>query len=130
MIRPPAWWRRRVQGAADAHTIDDLVAALERADADGIRRVLHSEVVTLVDGGGLVDAPLAAQHGADAALESLRRTVRDGTIEGASINGSPGIIVRDGDRVVATICGSARGEKLVELWIVRNPEKLQRWNRP
>lgn len=131
MIRPPAWWRRRTQRAPEARTIDQLAGALDRADADGIRRVLRPAVVTLVDGGGRVDVPLLAQHGIEAALTALSEAVHGGTTERASINGSPGIVVRDHDRdrVIATICAGARGEKLVKLWIIRNPEKLQRWNR-
>jgi RNA polymerase sigma-70 factor (ECF subfamily) len=129
MIRPPAWWRRRTQRAPGARTIDKLAEALGRADADGIRHVLHPDVVTLVDGGGHVDAPLLAEHGIETALTALSDAVHGGTAERASINGSPGIVVRDRDRVIATVCAGARGEKLVELWIIRNPEKLQRWNR-
>jgi len=129
MIRPPAWWRRRTQRAPEARTIDKLAGALDKADADGIRRVLRPAVVTLVDGGGRADVPLLAQHGIEAALIALCEAVDGGRAERASINGSPGIVVRDRGRVIATICAGARGEKLVELWIIRNPEKLQHWNR-
>ena len=129
MTRPPAWWRRRGPHAQGADTITALAIAAADQDADGVVSLLHPAVVTVVDSGGHVDAPSTALPGPAAAADAVLRSAVSGDVMTASVNGSPGIVIRQEGRITTVVCVRTDAGRIVELWIIRNPEKLRRWDR-
>ncbi|MHC9046088.1 sigma-70 family RNA polymerase sigma factor family protein [Microbacterium saperdae] len=130
MTRPPARWRRREPQPPDPDTIDALALALVDQDADRTRSLLHATVVTVIDSGGYGDAPSSALPGPDAAADAVLRSAVSGDVATASVNGSPGIVIRQLGRITTVLCARTHAGLIVELWIIRNPEKLRRWDRP
>lgn len=52
----------------------------------------------------------------------------DTTLTVESVNGDPGVVVRDaGRRVVAVVSLRVAAAKVAAVWIVRNPDKLRHW---
>lgn len=130
MTRPAAWARRRSSQTPGTDVITMLAIALAAADAEGIRRLLHTAIVTVVDSGGATgDAPTGALHGPDAAAAALQRSAVSDAVTTASVNAAPGIVIRHQGRITAVVCANTRAGQIVELWIIRNPEKLRRWDR-
>ena len=107
-----------------------LFLIAEAEDARGMERMLHPGVRLTVDGGGIVAAPPTALEGASAVRTYLAEALLDPrcVLRVESVNGGPGIVVcREGQVTgVLTIC--VRGRRIVEAWLVVNPEKLTRWS--
>ncbi|MFJ3325748.1 RNA polymerase sigma factor SigJ [Streptomyces griseus] len=129
--------RRRVPDApapVPADVRSDAVRRVKEAwqnkDIAALVDLLDPAAVMTADGGGLVGAALRPIEGgtriapymvaiADRApgLELLERTV----------NGAPGLVaLRDGAVVTVASFDVAEG-RVVRIWVVRNPEKLQPW---
>lgn len=129
MTRPPAWWRRRGPLAQRADTIEALAIAAADQDVDGVVSLLHPAVVTVVDSGGYVEAPPTALPGPDAAADAVLRSAVSGDVTTASVNSSPGLVIRHRGRITTVICARTDAGRIVALWVIRNPEKLRRWDR-
>ena len=112
-------------------TVSSLRIACQGGDAEGLRRLLEADVVALVDGGGNVRAPADPVTGAadvaDYLLGLLGEHPRMQLAE-HSVNGRSGIVLRSGGRVVGIVNVGTRLDRVAELMIVLNPEKLRGWN--
>ena len=81
------------------------------------------------DGGGKTGAAPRPIIGADRIAKlviGLRQKfwTHGRTLEIATINGEPGLRLRDGDRLTATMSIATDGERIVEVYAVVNPDKL------
>jgi RNA polymerase sigma-70 factor (ECF subfamily) len=47
-----------------------------------------------------------------------------------SVNGRTGLVLRSAGQAVAVISVSVADSEVTAVWIVLNPDKLQRWQRP
>jgi len=46
------------------------------------------------------------------------------------VNGAPGLIAQGGSgRTLAAISFALRGDRITDIWVTRNPDKLTTWNR-
>jgi RNA polymerase sigma-70 factor (ECF subfamily) len=92
--------------------------------------MLHPAVRLIVDGGGVVAAPGAALEGASEVGGYLFRALREsaGSLRVESVNGLPGIVLCREGRVTGVLAVRVRCRRIVEAWLVLNPEKLTRWN--
>jgi RNA polymerase sigma-70 factor (ECF subfamily) len=93
---------------------------------------LHSDVVMLIDGGGQAVAPLKPIRGVHDV--SVRLLVFLGPHPGLSVaeqavNGQRGLLVRRGRVVVAVLTLDIRDDRITDVWIVVNPDKLRSFNR-
>lgn len=126
---PPAWRRRRLRRADEA-TVARLSAGMAAGDARAIHAIVHRALGLVVDGGGHVQTasmPLIGRAAASCELVSL---VTPGTtLAVAAINGAPGIVLYRGGVVVAVVTTEIRRRRIVNVWVVCNPEKLRHWNR-
>lgn len=91
-------------------------AACETGDARELTALLHPDVALVVD-GSLEDVALGP------VLSFIERAV----------NGSTGLVVRRGERVVAVIAFEirwhrSRSRRIRRLWVVSDPAKLRGWN--
>jgi RNA polymerase sigma-70 factor (ECF subfamily) len=125
----PAWRRRRLRRADEA-TVARLSAAMAARDARSIHALAHRAVSLVVDSGGQMQTASVPLTGRAAASGELVSLVTPGTtLAVAAINGAPGIVLHRGGVVVAVVTTEIRRRRIVNVWVVCNPEKLRHWNR-
>lgn len=105
-------------------------AVLTRGDVSEFARLLAEDAVLYADGGGKRAAVLEPVHGKQNILHLLetiaaqRRFLRPDQLQRAAINGLPGFVVQADDGVQTTAF-EAVGGRIVAVYVVRNPDKLQ-----
>jgi RNA polymerase sigma-70 factor (ECF subfamily) len=123
--------RKRFEAPAAAKT--DLLrrfqSAMDARDEQAILELFAPDAVWTADGGGKVAASPRPIEGAARiarlAVGLRERFWADGrTMEPALVNGEPGILVRDGDRLVATLSIATDGVRILGVYAVVNPDKL------
>ncbi|MEU9343211.1 RNA polymerase subunit sigma [Streptomyces sp. NPDC048278] len=116
---------------------DHLARAVRRAcvheDAELLESLLCPDATAFFDGGGKVRTLSRPVHGshqvARSLLTLLARHPRT-TLTTHSVNGRPGLLVRYGSRVAAVIGLDVADQRVAQVWVVLNPDKLRSWNRP
>ena len=129
--------RRRVRGApapAEARdvarervVVDAFVAASRAGDFDALLAVLDPDVVVRADFGRGRDAASGVVSGAPAVAEQAMtfRRLAAGA-RPALVNGAPGFVVFAQERPYAVIGIAIRADRIVELDILADPERLAR----
>ncbi|AWS42272.1 RNA polymerase subunit sigma [Streptosporangium sp. 'caverna'] len=110
-----------------------FAAACATGDAAALRAVLTAEAMVVSDGGGKLRAAVRPTCGADAVARFVTALLagQPGTeVAVASVNGRTGLALRRAGQAVAVVSLSVAGTKVTAVWIVLNPDKLQRWHRP
>ncbi|MGW6931910.1 RNA polymerase sigma-70 factor [Lentzea sp. NPDC054927] len=122
---------RRPREAVTQNETRDALAAFQRAaetgDLQGLLDLLAPDVVFLGDGGGVKQAVPRPVVGAGKVARMLLGgllKVSDWTMEPASANGHPALIVRFGGELDTVIAVRIDGGRISGLYAVRNPEKL------
>jgi RNA polymerase sigma-70 factor (ECF subfamily) len=130
-----SWLRRSLRGRRSRRAHHDrvvhaLVAVAAAGDSDGLGRMLHPGVALTVDGGGKVPAPLTVLEGAARVGAYLAEVLRapGTTLRVDVVNGMPGVVVCRDAGVVGIAGVQVRDRRIVEVWLVLNPEKLARWS--
>jgi RNA polymerase sigma-70 factor (ECF subfamily) len=124
--------RPRFAGSREQHQrlLMGFVQACTGGDVDGLKKLLADDVVSLSDGGGKVLAALNPVEGADKVARMLVGLTRKGaagaTWELRTINGDIAVVGFLGGRVDSVLTLATDGEKITEIEIVRNPDKLSR----
>ncbi|MET0552656.1 MAG: RNA polymerase sigma-70 factor [Vicinamibacteria bacterium] len=121
--------RFEVTAAAKADLLRRFQAAMDARDEEAILALFAPDAVWTADGGGKVAASPRPVEGAPRiarlAMGLRVRTWADGrTIEAAVVNGEPGLCVRDGDRLIATLSIATDGARILAVYAVINPDKL------
>jgi RNA polymerase sigma-70 factor (TIGR02957 family) len=101
-------------------------------DIEHLMTVLAPEVILITDGGGKAKAALRPITGAAKVARFLAAISRqpmgialaDLTIEMAEINGTPGTLVRAGDKVIAAITTVVLDGRITAIQLIANPDKL------
>jgi RNA polymerase sigma factor (sigma-70 family) len=126
--------RRRVRASATlpdvdlAHqrrAVDAFLAAARNGDLDALIAVLDPDVVVHVDWGGVHAGPgilRGARAVAEQALDFSRRAP-DG--RPALVNGTAGVVVAAGRRLVVVMGFTVRGDRIVEIDILADPARLR-----
>ena len=114
-----------------AQLLSAFVAATSSGDLQALTHLLASDVRIITDGGGKVAAPINILDDADRAARFLVGATRKGwrdeyTLRFAAINGLPGIIVDGPGGPVQTGAFEIEDGLIRALYVVRNPDKLQR----
>jgi len=105
-------------------------AVMTSGDVAGFAQVLADDAVLYADGGGKRAAVLEPVHGKAnilslfVAITANRPALRRDQLERASINGLPGFVVHAEDGVQTTAL-DIEGDRIVALYVVRNPDKLR-----
>ncbi|WP_328745276.1 RNA polymerase subunit sigma [Streptomyces sp. NBC_00285] len=114
----------------------DLVAhAVRRAcvteDQELLTSLLCSDATAFFDGGGKVRALTGPVHGcrpvADSLLTLLARSPHT-TLSTHSVNGRTGLVARYGREVAAVISLDVSDDRVAQVWVMLNPDKLRSWN--
>ncbi|CAM5602517.1 MULTISPECIES: RNA polymerase subunit sigma [Streptomyces] len=115
---------------------DEIAHAVRHAcadgDADRLASLLTPDATAFFDGGGKVRALTRPVTGsgrvARSLLTLLARHPRT-TLHTHPANGRTGLVVRYDDQVAAVITLDITGSRVVQVWVVLNPDKLRSWNR-
>lgn len=112
-----------------------LAAAFFRASRNGdvaaLRALLSEDVVAYADGGGKVPATLQPLVGIEAVLDRHAGMARDFALSPsqlvryAVIDGLPGFVTIEAGDIVQTTALQIEEEKVVNIYVTRNPDKLR-----
>jgi RNA polymerase sigma-70 factor (ECF subfamily) len=122
--------RPRFDASSEVHAglLDGLVSATTHGDVEGVMALLSPEVVLQSDGGGRVTAARKPVAGMERVAKVLVRIMTSlspqSTVDITTINGLPGLVVRDGDRMNGVLTLDVRDGQIQGVFIVVNPDKL------
>ncbi|MFE7789969.1 RNA polymerase subunit sigma-24 [Streptomyces sp. NPDC057460] len=125
--------RGRRETASDVHTriVTAFRAACDTGDLTALVSLLDPEANALSDGGGKVRAALNPIHGAERTarfmLGVLLQHPAPATLQ--SVNGRTGLVLRHDTAVSGVVSFHVQDEKITDVWLVLNPDKLRPWNR-
>lgn len=108
-----------------------FIAAATTGELAGLVSLLDPEVRLISDGGGLVSAARRPVRGADdVARFVLGLMAKFGAVTTLSLHETPDALVlafAEGDAVGTVVTAEVRGDRISQLRIMRNPEKLALW---
>jgi RNA polymerase sigma-70 factor, ECF subfamily len=106
-------------------------AACRDADQDAIKSLLAADATCTSDGGGKVHAAPRPLHGAEQVSRLLAVVFRKfgaaGEFRATTVNGQPGVVFYAGGQPVVTYSIAGDGERVTEVFVVLNPDKLALW---
>ncbi|MFJ2766306.1 RNA polymerase sigma factor SigJ [Streptomyces sp. NPDC087300] len=104
--------------------------AWEAKDIDALVGLLDPEATALADGGGVVNAAPHPVYGGERIARYLTATIgltAHQTILERTVNGQPGLVIQQDGVTLSVLAFDFAGDRITNLWGVRNPEKLRRW---
>lgn len=130
--------RTRVQGerkrfeaseAAKRQLLEKFVQAMNARDEQAIIALFAPDASWTADGGGKTAASPRPILGADRIgrlVIGLREKFWGPNCEVSvgTVNGEPALLVRDGNRLIGTVSIATDGERILEVYTVVNPDKL------
>jgi RNA polymerase sigma-70 factor (ECF subfamily) len=130
--------RERVRGDRKRFEVTDSVKvdllqrfmeATEARDEQALLALFAPDATWTADGGGRTAAaplPIIGAHRIGRLVIGLREKfwAGDRTFEVATVNGEPGLCIRDGNRLTATMSIATDGERIFAVYAVVNPDKL------
>jgi RNA polymerase sigma-70 factor (ECF subfamily) len=121
--------RARPSGGEQRRLAEAFIAALVAGDQETLATIVAPDIVLVADGGA--DKPTARRPvvGRDRVLRVLhagaKRFPRGVDLAWARINGSPGLIVRDGGAVLLALEVGISGSSVTAIRLHENPSKLR-----
>jgi RNA polymerase sigma factor (sigma-70 family) len=117
-------------GNQQAGIIGDFKRAWQAQDIGALIGLLDPDATTIADGGGIVSAillpieggPQVARGFADLARQAPRLTILERTV-----NGQPGLVAEQDGVVLVVLAFEVVGDRIKNIWAIRNPEKLRPW---
>ncbi|HEX2090754.1 MAG TPA: RNA polymerase sigma-70 factor [Longimicrobiaceae bacterium] len=111
--------------------LQQFMLVVSGGELEGLVQLLSEDVTMWVDGGGKVrGAATRVLHGrmatAQFLLASTRFLPRDARAEIAEVNGQPAMVLRVGRRAELLIALGSESDRVREIRVIANPEKL-RW---
>jgi RNA polymerase sigma factor (sigma-70 family) len=130
--------RRRIRAsqapATPAAQQADIVRKFKQAwvakDIDALIGLLDPDATAIADGGGLVSAVLLPIQGGEQiaryAADAVGR-VPELTLLERTVNGQPGLVAQQDGVTVMVMAFNVAGDRIKQIWAIRNPEKLRPW---
>jgi len=106
-------------------------AAMTSGDTQAFAQILAEDAVLYSDGGGKRAAALNPIRGADRILRFTAGVARKNpafaplAARPATVNGLPGFVLRESDGSVDAVALDHRSGRIVAIYVIRNPDKLQ-----
>lgn len=116
--------------ARRAELVREFKAAWEATDIQALVSILDPDITAVADGGGIVQALLEPVHGTDQVaryFSKLTLVLHGRTILERTVNGQPGLVVQYEGVTETVFAFGFTGERISNIWAVRNPEKLHPW---
>ncbi|WP_372347226.1 RNA polymerase sigma factor SigJ [Streptomyces sp. KL116D] len=116
--------------AQRAAVVSDFRQAWQAQDIKALVALLDPDARAVTDTGGLVQAGARSLAGAEAiarGLIELFHRVPDLTVEERAVNGLPGLVIQQAGVTVTVMALEVSGDRVTDLWAMRNPEKLGMW---
>jgi RNA polymerase sigma-70 factor, ECF subfamily len=119
--------------------VQAFMAAVSQGNMHELQSLLHNDVVLRSDGGGKVAAALNPVIGSDSVARfflGIKKKLQDAaaaegrpvasayTLSPGVVNGAPGVFVSMNGKIDSVIGISASAEGILEIDVVRNPDKL------
>jgi RNA polymerase sigma-70 factor (ECF subfamily) len=109
--------------------LQKFMAATEARDEQALLELFAPEATWTADGGGKSAAaplPIVGNDRIARLVIGLREKfwAVDRVLEVATVNGEPGLCIRDGNRLTATMSIATDGERIFAVYAVVNPDKL------
>jgi RNA polymerase sigma-70 factor (ECF subfamily) len=115
--------------------VTPFMEAVRNGELEAVLATMASDVVLVTDGGGKARAVSRPVHGAEPIAKLLINVTRQYGSQkedrrAASINGLPGFVSFDGDRVLRVMAFGIRNGRIHALFVITNPDKLRHIVRP
>ena len=112
--------------AEQQRLVTAFAAACGSGDMQQLVALLDPEVVWRADGGGKVTAARPAAGGVQNVARWLLALARrpPQSLRMATVNGAPGLVMRDADGVLTVIAFTIDADRITALDVMRNPDKL------
>ncbi|MFF7189189.1 RNA polymerase sigma-70 factor [Streptomyces sp. NPDC008222] len=111
-----------------ARLVESFLTAARDGDVAELEQLLAADVTWWGDGGGKVSAARRPVEGRERVLRfvaiGFRRFVAHLGLTVEEVNGAPGLVARDGDRIVAVLAFEVRAGLVTQMRSVVNPDKL------
>ena len=109
--------------------LEKFLQAMEARDNEALLRLFAPDATWTADGGGKTAAaprPIVGAERIAKLVIGLREKfwAVDRTIEIATVNGETGLVIKDGARLTATLSIATDGERILDVYAVVNPDKL------
>ncbi|NHM30769.1 RNA polymerase sigma-70 factor [Neobacillus terrae] len=114
-----------------------FITALHHGNFQRIEELLYKDITLYSDGGGKVYAALKPICSKDLVLRFIRNLLshnlnveKPPIFKRVNVNGETGLLVSGEDNVKTVICFHVKNSHIADIYIVRNPEKLQHVSLP
>ena len=117
--------------ALQTQIVRDFKRAWQAQDIGALVGLLDPNATTIADGGGIVSAVLHPIEGAEQIARGFVELAKRGhgvTILERTVNGQPGLVAEQDGVVLVVLAFDIVGERIKQIWAIRNPEKLRRWS--
>jgi len=111
----------------------ELFLACAAGDVQRLEQLLDPEITVLIDHGGNAEPSINPVRGVPAAAALLINLLANGhsaVVAEQSINGGLGLVLRRGGQVISIVMVNVQDDRVLNVWIAANPEKLLQWNTP
>jgi RNA polymerase sigma-70 factor (ECF subfamily) len=112
--------------------IQTFVLALQKGDIQAIEKLLYKDVTLYSDGGGKVFAALRPVHSKNLVVRFIgyllaenQSNEKPALVKMVNVNGQTGLLVKGEDNIKTVFCFHVKNNQIADIYIVRNPEKLQ-----
>jgi RNA polymerase sigma-70 factor, ECF subfamily len=122
-----------VPTAHRAGIVRDFKQAWQSKDINALIGILDPDVVAVGDGGGLASAMPYPVRGIDRVVglfADLAKGLAGITLLERTVNGQPGLVGIQGDVIGLVMSFEIVGDRITNIWAMRNPEKLRPWSLP
>ena len=112
--------------------VEKFVSSLQCGDAQGMLEVLKTDAILKADGGGKVTTAIHPIYSADRIIRLFfgigKKFPPVYNVEYKIVNGAPGVIVKVKNKVAYVLSFTFENEKIANIYMMVNPEKLMHLN--
>ena len=116
--------------AQHAATVREFKRAWEAQDVDALLGLLDPDATAIGDGGGRASAALHPVEGGEQVARffaGLDVTAPHLTLLERTVNGQPGLVAQRDGVTVAVYAFRITRDRITDIWVVLNPDKLRPW---
>ncbi|SME50948.1 ECF RNA polymerase sigma factor SigJ [Bacillus mobilis] len=112
--------------------VEKFISSLQCGDAQGMLEVLKTDAILKADGGGKATTAIHPIYSADRIIRLFfgigKKFPEEYDVDYKIVNGAPGVIVKVNNKVTYVLSFSFENEKISNIYMMVNPEKLMHLN--